>query len=71
MSLDKSNLKINLKVVMLDMMERENISINEFVNRFVDHIDDYVKGADINYTNGLIAPSTGGSVTGTFNGTLE
>lgn len=70
MALDKVNLKINLKVVMFDMMERENVSINEFVNRLVDHVDDYVKSADIVYTNGLTS-ATGGLVTGTFNGSLQ
>lgn len=71
MSLNKVALKNNIKVILQDMMTRENNSIDEFATRLSDAIDVYVKTADVNYTSGLVAPSSGGAVTGTFNGNLS
>lgn len=68
MALDKTNLKIKIVELMTEMMEREESSIDEFATRLSNAIDDYVKGAKINYTSGLVAGST--PVTGTFNGSL-
>ncbi len=34
-------------------------------------IDDYVRSAAINYTSGLLAPTSGGPVSGVFIGTLN
>jgi len=34
-------------------------------------IDDYIRSADIHYGTGLIAPSSGGPVSGTFIGNLN
>ena len=71
MALNKSNLKNKIVQIMTDMMQRENTSIDEFATRLSDAIDEYVKEAKIVYENGLVAPSGGGAVTGTFNGTLQ
>ena len=71
MSLNKNNLKNDIKGIMQDMLTREHNSIDEFATRLSDAIDTYVKEADINYTSGLVAPSSGGTVTGTFNGSLS
>lgn len=71
MSLDKGTLKTNIIGIMTDMMEREETSIEEFAERLSAAVDTYVKGATIVYTSGLIAPTSGGAVTGTFNGELQ
>ena len=71
MALNKTALKNKIVSIMTDMLERENTSIEEFAARLSDGIDDYVKEATIVYQNGLVAPSGGGAVTGTFNGTLQ
>lgn len=70
MSLNKANLKNDIIGIMTDMLSRENTSIDEFATRLSDTIDVYVKEADVNYTSGLIAPTSGGPVTGTFIGNL-
>lgn len=70
MGLNKANLKNAIVGIMTDMLTRDNTSIDEFASRLSDSIDTYVKEADIIYTNGLTAPSSGGPVTGTFNGNL-
>lgn len=70
MALNKTGLKNEIIVIMNDMLERENTSIDEFAERLSDGIDNYVKQADIIYTTGLTS-ATGGVVTGTFEGRLE
>lgn len=70
MALNKAQLKNDIVGLLTDMLTRDDTSINEFAERLSDKIDDYVKSADINYTNGLTS-ATGGVVTGTFNGNLE
>ena len=69
MSLNKEELKNNIKALIEGLMTQEEASIDEFAEGLADHIDTYVKGADIKYTNGLFAGST--AVTGNFNGELE
>lgn len=69
MALNKTILKEKIIEIMTDMLSREQNSIEEFATRISDAVDDYVKGAKINYTTGLVAGSS--PVTGTFNGTLS
>lgn len=71
MALNKANLKNEIVTLLTEMLERENTSIEEFATRLSNSIDVYVKTATIKYNSGLIAPNTGGAVTGTFNGNLE
>lgn len=71
MSLNKAALKSDIVTILTEMLTREETSIEEFAERLSDSVDTYVKSAKIVYTTGLIAPSTGGAVTGTFNGNLE
>ena len=69
MALNKNELKQNIKQILIDMMQRDTASYEEFAQRLADAIDTYVKQATINYTSGLTAPN--GAVTGTFNGNLS
>lgn len=69
MALNKDELKQNIKQILIDMMQRDTASYEEFAQRLADAIDTYVKQATINYTSGLTAPN--GAVTGTFNGNLS
>jgi len=69
MSLNKAQLKTDVKTILTDLMQSENVGIDEFATRLSDAIDDYVKDAEIKYTSGLNAGSN--TVTGTFNGKLE
>lgn len=71
MALNKDNLKSKIVQIMSDMMEREDTSIEEFATRLSTAIHEYVTDAKITYQTGLVAPSGGGAVTGTFNGFLE
>jgi hypothetical protein len=69
MSLNKNNLKTDIKDIITDMRSREENSDDEFADRLATVIDSYVKNATIIYQSGLIAPN--GPVTGTFQGKLE
>lgn len=69
MALDKTTLKNTIITLLNDMMTKETDSVEEYATRLSDAIDEYVKGAKINYTTGLTAGST--PVTGTFNGSLS
>lgn len=69
MALDKGQLKTEIINLMTDMRTRTENADNEYADRLVNAIDDYVKGATVVYQNGLIAPQ--GPVTGTFNGNLQ
>lgn len=71
MALNKEQLKEGVKTLMSEMRTREDNADDEFADRLATLVDAYVKTAAINYTNGLIAPSGGGPVTGTFIGTLQ
>jgi len=71
MALNKDRLKNSIKQTMQDMMTREQTSIEEFADRLAQAIVDEVKEAAIVYQSGLVAPSGGGPVTGTFNGNLQ
>lgn len=71
MALNKLQLKNGINDLLEDMTQRDQDSTQEYAQRLSDLIDDYVKGAIINYTGGLIAPSGGGPVTGVLNATLE
>jgi hypothetical protein len=69
MSLNTTDLKTNIKALLEDLLTKEESSVDEFANRLADHIETYVKTADIKYINGLAAD--GKVVVGTFNGNLE
>lgn len=70
MALNKTELRNDIKSILEDMMQRENTSIDEFATRLSDSIDSYVKGAEINYTQGLTG-YLGVPVTGVFEGNLQ
>lgn len=70
MALDQERLKGKITTLMTDMLTRENTSIDEFASRLSEAVVYEVKQAKINYTTGLVAPSGGGAVTGTFEGNL-
>lgn len=71
MALNKEELRGNIIGIMEDMLSREDTSIEEFAERLSDAMDVFVKGADVNYQDGLIAPSGGGAVTGVLNTTIN
>ena len=66
---EKQTAKNQVKQILEDMLEREETSTEEFANRLIDAMEEWLKKATIIYTSGLIAPN--GAVTGTFNGKLE
>lgn len=71
MSLSSGKAKAVNDVVKLleDMLTRENNSTQEFAERIIDTLEDWLKEATIKYISGLTAPN--GAVTGVFNGKLE
>lgn len=77
MALNKNTLKSQLEVGLKQIFANPSTTNNkdaiaeQMATLLSDKIDDYVKEATINYTTGLIAPSSGGTVTGTFEGNLE
>ncbi len=69
LSSDKQAAKNQVKAILDDMLMREETSTEEFANRLIEAMEEWLKKATIIYTSGLIAPN--GNVTGTFNGKLE
>jgi hypothetical protein len=69
MSLNKNNLKAEIKNSITEMRTRKENSDDEFADRLATAIDTYVKTATIVYQAGLTAPN--GPVSGTFQGKLE
>jgi hypothetical protein len=69
MSLNKTEFKTNIKALFEDLMQREDTSIDDLAEGLADHIETYIKSANIVYQNGLVAD--GRAVTGSFNGNLE
>lgn len=68
---EKSKVKADIKTMLEEMLTRENNSTDEFAERLVNIMYTWLAQATIKYNSGLIAPSGGGTVTGTFNGSLE
>lgn len=69
--LDKSALKTAMKQAFEDQRNKETdweAALDDLCTKLSNAIDDYVKGAKINYVNGLTAQVP---VTGTFNGSLS
>ena len=69
LSSDKQAAKNQVKAILDDMLKREETSTEEFANRLIEAMEEWLKKATIIYTSGLFAPN--GNVTGTFNGKLE
>jgi hypothetical protein len=69
LSSTKQGAKNKVKAILEDMLTREDNSTEEFANRLIDIMEDWLKEATIKYITGLTAPN--GAVTGTFNGKLE
>ena len=68
LSSDKQAAKNQVKAILDDMLMREETSTEEFANRLIEAMEEWLKKATIIYTSGLIAPN--GAVRGTFNGKL-
>lgn len=66
---EKQTAKNEVKKILEDMITREQTSTEEFANRLIDVMEEWLKKAAIIYISGLTAPN--GAVTGTFNGKLE
>lgn len=71
MPLNRAEFENDFKQLMTDMRTRTEVSDEEYAMRFTTLIDAYIKDALISYTGGLVAPSGGGPVTGTFNHTIS
>jgi len=77
MALNKATLKSALEIGFKQIFDNPNINNNkdavaeQMALLISDKVDDYVKEAKIIYATGLIAPSSGGTVTGSFEGNLE
>lgn len=69
MPLNKAELETQLKQILSDPKTESNV--DAVAAAIANAVDVYVKGALIVYTSGLIAPSGGGPVTGTFIGNLQ
>lgn len=69
LSSTKAAAKAEIKLILEEMLTRENNSTEEFANRLVDVIENWLKNATIKYISGLSAPN--GPVQGSFNGKLE
>lgn len=73
--LDKTQLKESIKTTMLANISSPTQGQQDEVEAFAlglsNAIDTYVRGLTITYTSGLIAPSGGGPVTGTFGFSLN
>lgn len=69
MPLNKQVLKTDIKVLLTEMLEKEENSIDEFSSRLSDAIDKYVKSGTVN-----VSVSTTGNAsaqTGTGTGTIS
>ena len=77
MALNKATLKSSLEIGLKQIFGNPKINNNkdavaeQMALLISNKVDDYVKEATIIYTTGLIAPSSGGTVTGAFEGNLE
>jgi hypothetical protein len=69
MPLNKAQLEAKFIQILSDPKTESNVATVSAA--LADAVDEYVKGALIVYTSGLVAPSGGGPVTGTFVGNLE
>ena len=67
----KAEAKTEVKTMLEEMLTRENNSTEELAERLVEIMYAWLMQASIKYNGGLVAPSGGGTVTGTFNGNLE
>ena len=65
----KQAAKNKIKQLHEDMLTREQSSTEEYADRLIDALEEWIKEASIKYLTGLTAPN--GAVTGTFNGKLE
>jgi len=78
MALNKKTLENEIVSILSNLLERDdelkegqkNPTV-EFAAKLSNAIDDYVKNAEIKYTSGLVAPTSGGPVTGSFTGKLS
>lgn len=68
--LDKNRLKAKIKAA-LEFEQNEEVNANNSLERISDKIAtaiiEEIKELKINYTSGLVAPSSGGGVTGSLN----
>lgn len=69
LSTAKPAAKEAVKLILEDMITREESSTEEFAERLIEIMEAWLKQATIKYTSGLMAPN--GAVTGSFNGQLE
>lgn len=69
MALDKEALESQFREILSNPQTESNV--DAVAASLANAVDEYVRGAVINYIGGLVAPSGGGPVTGTFNGNLE
>ena len=67
----KVQAKADIKALLEEMLTREDNSTEEFAERLVEIMFTWLLQATIKYNSGLVAPSGGGTITGTFNGNLE
>ncbi|MCC2590365.1 hypothetical protein [Chryseobacterium sp. MFBS3-17] len=65
----KADAQVAVKAILDDMLTREDTSTQEFADRLINVLEEWLKEAAVIYVAGLVAGST--PVTGTFNGSLE
>jgi hypothetical protein len=74
MSLNKTQLQDALLQAFTTARQSDaspEVAAQQLSEQLTKAIDEYLRSADIHYGTGLIAPSSGGPVTGTFIGNLN
>jgi len=74
MALSEERLKLKIDNVINECRKDEgngDVSKSKFSKLLAKAFIEEIKEIEITYTSGLIAPSSGGAVTGTFNATIK
>lgn len=59
MSLNTSKLKKDIKALLIDMMSKENNSVDEFADRLGEAIESYTKSGEVVVDAGISVATTG------------
>ncbi|MCR9011954.1 MULTISPECIES: hypothetical protein [Porphyromonadaceae] len=70
MALEKATIKKEIKtafVTVMNQQEDREDAIDKVADKIADAVINAIKSVQIDYVTGLVAPPTGGTVTGKFN----
>lgn len=73
MAIDKEKLKTTITQAFRWGLEQtdQSVALDEVAAKLADAVTTAIRSITITYTTGLVAPSTGGPVTGTFECTIN